>query len=159
MPANPREWIFLAAGLVFLVSVLIFSGDSTQTVPETISSQDLSAEISDMKKAEPTDVEKDSDVLEQKPYTFKITGLSPGNSYPFPLNRGNYEISYQTCDALGSFAYLKTVNGDRVVDRIFSEDKAVKGTNYIYNIEPGLYYLLVAASRPSCSWEVEFVQN
>ncbi len=163
IPANDREWIFLTIGLA--ISALVFSYFSAQSVSEEIVSQDLNSEVSDIQKADPAntdevkpaDVEKNSDTPEQEPFAVEISGAGAGQSEPFPMNRGNYKISYQTFKDCVYYADLELVSGERFSESVFKADAAVEGTNNIYNIDQGLYYISVITG-PSCAWEVEFVQ-
>lgn len=155
IPANSREWIFLATGLV--VSALIFSGNSPQSVPETISSQDLNTEVSEVEKVEPADEVEESALPEIEPFAVEISGPGAGQSEPFPLNRGNYRISYQTFRDCVYYADLEPVSGEGFSESIFRADVALVGTNTLYNIEQDLYYISVITG-PSCAWEVEFAQ-
>lgn len=83
-----------------------------------------------------------------------INGGGDGQSKPFQLGDGNYEVLFETFEDCVYYGDLKSFDGSFIED-LFSAASKITGTNYIYETPKNEYYISVITG-PACSWEVTF---
>jgi hypothetical protein len=85
-----------------------------------------------------------------------INGEGDGQSKPFNLDGGSYEVQFETFKDCTYYADLEAINKEFNQD-LFSADSIVTGTNYVYEIPESEFYISIITG-PSCSWQVNFSQ-
>lgn len=154
-PTNSREWTFLVVGLV--LSFIFFSGPSgtDSETPINTSSDSSEPTISESPVSiNPEGSEPEAIKSNENEEPLIIFNEGDGQTEPFNLMGGNYEVFYQTYKNCVYYIDLEAIDQTYGTD-VFSSDIEEESTNYLYGVPPGQYYLS-AITGSSCSWRVTF---
>jgi len=149
--------VTVVLAVIVLVTFSCVKGDDAGGAASAPSVQEVKdAEVQENQTSETKDLNSEVSSESSIQESLKITGSGDGNTKPFILSSGDYEVSYETFNDCSYFADLEKTSDDILfMERLFTLQEADKGTNYIYAIEKDMYYISVITG-PSCAWEVEF---
>lgn len=154
-PKNGREWTFLVVGLV--AGFIFFSGPAgtESESPISESSESLEPIISESPVTSDSQaIDSEAVVANENEAPTIIFNEGDGQTEPFSLKGGNYEVFYQTYKNCVYYIDIEAIDQTYGTE-VFSSVTEEESTNYLYAVPSGKYYLS-AITGPSCSWRVTF---
>ena len=151
---------FLIVGVVVAVAVIGAAIDEIGSAPSSPARSATPTTASPAVTGESTQSPSPSatqttSVSSERDMTLGLDG--EGNSKPFSLEGGDYKVTWKT----GGNCYYGvdlTPTNRGFGDTVFSADRRTTGTQYLYGVKPGDYYLsAITGPPPGCPWEATFI--
>lgn len=86
------------------------------------------------------------------PTPVKLSGSGGGNTTPFCLAGGAYDVTLTTEVSCVAFYALKIASTSESVTALAASTRAITQVNHLYNIPGGYQYYVEATSNPDCPW-------
>lgn len=156
---SKRTWVIVAVGATaFAVFALISNQTSGEDdgEPSTVQPAITPSESPSDETAKPKDTNAEG-TPQNKPFTVGLKG--EGNTAPMTLSGGDYRIDWKTGGNCYYGVDLTPTRGPSYAgDSLFTADKRTSGTQYLYGVKGGDYFIeAITGPPPGCPWEVTFI--